>query len=149
MKTRKLGLAASIAIRVVVAIGVVYLVLYVRSVNQWREYNETFGKRLALPDNLNTPHAKENWLPGLVGKDLTVRIYKPDTTDDENLRIWIAQHNRSSAFEPTFKRLTGELGEWDAKRGAETIQFTRFDENGWISISVFQRQSESQTAATK
>lgn len=117
-----------------------------RHTQRWSAYNQTYGKQLLLPTHLNVPHATLGFLPGLAKDSLTVRIYKPDTEDDEELRTWIASHNRCSAFQPSYKRLSGPQGQWEATRGRETIQFYRLDDYGWITISVFERITEKDYA---
>jgi hypothetical protein len=105
------------------------------------EYDRTYSSELALPNNLNGPFARSELYPGTTKRGLYVQIFKPDSTDDAEIRSWIARHNRMSAFVPSFKTLKGPLCEWEARRGPEFIRFDRMDEDGWISINVFERPS--------
>ena len=140
--TKKLG-KRSFLVQILLTMVVVFCVetIYeqVRAAIQWREYNQAHGKELLLPSYLNVPHATTDWLPGLAKEALTVKIFKPNSSDDESLRAWIFSNNRASAFLSSYKTLKGPVGQWEATRGPETIQFYRMDEDGWITISVFQR----------
>ena len=117
----------------------------VRAAGRWHEYIDKYGRGLMLPTSLNVPHATLEWHPGLKHEALTVRIFKPNSGDDDSLRSWITSNNHSSAFVPSYKTLKQPLGQWEATRGPETIQFYRMDEDGWITISVFERIPEKTT----
>jgi len=102
------------------------------------EYDRNYSKYLNLPPNVGSIFAKTanyGYRPGI---QLSVDVYRPDASGDQELRDWIAFHNGLTPWVSTLPKTLAPMGEWSAFRDKYTYSFQRMDDRGWIHFWVSQ-----------